>query len=122
MEGGWRGLLRACRLGWSQRAPALPGFRGSGCRATFGLPAPPSRPAAPITHPDDQSNPSTHAPSLPCARLPVLSLLQYTARLHADKLKVALCELGGRKFGRQYYNMRLAPEEVRAVSLFMEHG
>ncbi|GFR50353.1 hypothetical protein Agub_g12562, partial [Astrephomene gubernaculifera] len=39
-------------------------------------------------------------------------IVQYTARLHADKLKMALLELGGRKYGRQYYNMRLAPEEV----------
>ncbi|EFJ41241.1 hypothetical protein VOLCADRAFT_107762 [Volvox carteri f. nagariensis] len=39
-------------------------------------------------------------------------IVQYTARLHADKLKVGVQELGGRKFGRQYYNMRLAAEEV----------
>ncbi len=41
-------------------------------------------------------------------------IVQYTARLHADKLKVHIQELGGRRFGRQYYNMRLAPEEVGA--------
>ncbi|GIL54987.1 hypothetical protein Vafri_10665 [Volvox africanus] len=39
-------------------------------------------------------------------------IVQYTARLHADKLKVGVQELGGRKLGRQYYNMRLAAEEV----------
>ncbi|PNW80986.1 hypothetical protein CHLRE_07g338250v5 [Chlamydomonas reinhardtii] len=49
-------------------------------------------------------------------------IVQYTARLHADKLKVALCELGGRKFGRQYYNMRLAPEEVNDALTGYSHN
>ncbi|KAG2434874.1 hypothetical protein HYH02_012074 [Chlamydomonas schloesseri] len=49
-------------------------------------------------------------------------IVQYTARLHADKLKVALCELGGRRFGRQYYNMRLAPEEVNDALTGYSHN
>ncbi|PNH07059.1 hypothetical protein TSOC_006520, partial [Tetrabaena socialis] len=39
-------------------------------------------------------------------------MVQYSARFHADKLKAALMEVGGRRFGRQFYNMRLAPEEL----------
>ncbi|KAG2490808.1 hypothetical protein HYH03_010730 [Edaphochlamys debaryana] len=39
-------------------------------------------------------------------------IVQYTARLNADKLKMALMELGGRRFARQFYNMRLCAEEV----------
>ncbi|KXZ54798.1 hypothetical protein GPECTOR_4g869 [Gonium pectorale] len=49
-------------------------------------------------------------------------IVQYTARLHADKLKMALLELGGRKFGRQYYNMRLAPEEVNDALTGYSHN
>ncbi|GLI67325.1 hypothetical protein VaNZ11_011512 [Volvox africanus] len=49
-------------------------------------------------------------------------IVQYTARLHADKLKVGVQELGGRKFGRQYYNMRLATEEVNDTLTGFSHN
>ncbi len=35
-------------------------------------------------------------------------LLQYTARLHAEKLKNFIHKLGGGKYGKQYYNMRVS--------------
>ncbi|GLC41642.1 hypothetical protein PLESTB_000693600 [Pleodorina starrii] len=49
-------------------------------------------------------------------------IVQYTARLHADKLRVAVQELSGRKFGRQYFNMRLAPEEVNDALTGYSHN
>ncbi|GIM03695.1 hypothetical protein Vretimale_8363 [Volvox reticuliferus] len=49
-------------------------------------------------------------------------IVQYTARLHADKLKVGVQELSGRKFGRQYYNMRLAAEEVNDALTGFSHN
>lgn len=37
---------------------------------------------------------------------------QYTARLNAEKLKNYIHGLGGGRWGKKNYNMRLAPEDV----------
>lgn len=41
-----------------------------------------------------------------------LVIVQYTARLHAEKLKVAVHRMCGGKHSRKHFNMRLAPEAV----------
>ena len=39
-------------------------------------------------------------------------IFQYSARLHAEKLKSFVHKLSEGKVGKQYYNMRLAPSDI----------
>jgi prolyl-tRNA editing enzyme YbaK/EbsC (Cys-tRNA(Pro) deacylase) len=48
--------------------------------------------------------------------------VQYTARLNADKLKNYIHRLSHGKFGKQYYNMRLCPEDVSDSLSGYEHN
>lgn len=48
----------------------------------------------------------------PAASKYYVVVVQYTARLHSDKLRAAVMRLSGGKHGSKAYNMRLAAEEV----------
>lgn len=50
------------------------------------------------------------------------SSLQYTARLNADKLKNIIHRLNGGRIGKQYFNMRLCPEDVSDKLSGYEHN
>ncbi|KAF8060054.1 hypothetical protein HT031_004993 [Scenedesmus sp. PABB004] len=49
-------------------------------------------------------------------------IVQYTARLNADKLKSHIHRLAGGKVGKQYFNMRLCPEDVSDALSGYEHN
>eukprot|EP00878_Enallax_costatus_P018480 GHUV01019455.1.p1 GENE.GHUV01019455.1~~GHUV01019455.1.p1 ORF type:complete len:203 (+),score=45.50 GHUV01019455.1:669-1277(+) len=49
-------------------------------------------------------------------------IVQYTARLNADKLKNHIHRLNGGKIGKQYFNMRLCPEDVSDELSGYEHN
>ncbi|WIA13609.1 hypothetical protein OEZ85_007174 [Tetradesmus obliquus] len=49
-------------------------------------------------------------------------IVQYTARLNADKLKNIIHRLNGGRIGKQYFNMRLCPEDVSDELSGYEHN
>eukprot|EP00882_Tetradesmus_deserticola_P012568 GHRQ01013321.1.p2 GENE.GHRQ01013321.1~~GHRQ01013321.1.p2 ORF type:complete len:135 (+),score=65.57 GHRQ01013321.1:1563-1967(+) len=49
-------------------------------------------------------------------------VVQYTARLNADKLKNIIHKLNGGRIGKQYFNMRLCPEDVSDALSGYEHN
>jgi prolyl-tRNA editing enzyme YbaK/EbsC (Cys-tRNA(Pro) deacylase) len=51
-----------------------------------------------------------------------LCYVQYTARLNADKLKNIIHKLNGGRIGKQYFNMRLCPEDVSDGLSGYEHN
>jgi prolyl-tRNA editing enzyme YbaK/EbsC (Cys-tRNA(Pro) deacylase) len=54
--------------------------------------------------------------------LPCTAVLQYTARLNADKLKNYIHRLNEGKIGKQFFNMRLCPEDVSDSLSGYEHN
>eukprot|EP00850_Spirogloea_muscicola_P005416 SM000024S07878 [mRNA] locus=s24:1025102:1026357:- [translate_table: standard] len=49
-------------------------------------------------------------------------VLQYTARLHAEKVRVFVHSLSGGQVPKKRYNMRLAPEDESAELTAFEHN
>jgi len=59
-----------------------------------------------------RAHPSVDGWSNPLNSKYYVVIVQYTARLHAEKLKTFIHRLSQGQVGKQYYNMRLAPEDV----------
>lgn len=69
-----------------------------------------------------RSHPSVTGWTDPAASKYFLIIVQYTARLHSDKLKAAVMKASGGAHGSKYYNMRLASEEANDLLTGFSHN
>jgi hypothetical protein len=76
----------------------------------------------PVAAAPADATPCTSTNQQPYCLPPLLPHVQYTARLNADKLKNHIHKLNQGRVGKQYFNMRLCPEDVSDSLSGYEHN
>jgi prolyl-tRNA editing enzyme YbaK/EbsC (Cys-tRNA(Pro) deacylase) len=69
-----------------------------------------------------RAHPTTDGWQDPCNSKYYTVIVQYTARLHAEKLKSFVHKMSNGKLGKQFFNMRLAPEAASDELSGFEHN